>query len=490
MSLFKKLQYDAKEWKRCPDNSSLDNTISELLVDICQNRKKIYDLADVSTDEHCTALMEETINVLGNLLKHNFAYHAQTYEQLNNIINVKCSKPDSKTVWRGDNTVCVVLNEKKSMFSKFEGGKHTHFFGSPKDPKGFSPALLRITSDCIVKSISDLENYKDETTEIKQYCKGSCIWTVCSRGRHYSFNIVFVFENTGLDHWIVPFFDKNDKNSFELLKATDTFNRVTAVRNNSRPGTLRFLGLFEEIAREYPMPDLTTSYTRSRDERNFPLVESYEILARTMVMSRDKIEIWDSSEKMIGKIFRDTLSIICNYETHPEFTSLYLPNVGLIELMNKYETKEYILRWLTQLCEITSTAKGIISLCRVIIDGQNKRILALEEEKQSVFVVPETTEDSYACVLGESRNWYDPIGITSCVPTNEFIGTKDDQELKIETNSSDSDASDECCICFENIEEKYVTIPCGHTRTCFNCLKNLRNCSICRKDIENIFKLF
>ena len=49
---------------------------------------------------------------------------------------------------------------------------------------------------------------------------------------------------------------------------------------------------------------------------------------------------------------------------------------------------------------------------------------------------------------------------------------------------------DGCSICFEDIKEKYACVPCGHTTTCLNCLKDLTNCPICRTNIESKLKLF
>ena len=48
----------------------------------------------------------------------------------------------------------------------------------------------------------------------------------------------------------------------------------------------------------------------------------------------------------------------------------------------------------------------------------------------------------------------------------------------------------ECCICFEPIEERYVSVPCGHTQTCYACGVQLKQCALCKSNIEKWIKLF
>jgi hypothetical protein len=48
-----------------------------------------------------------------------------------------------------------------------------------------------------------------------------------------------------------------------------------------------------------------------------------------------------------------------------------------------------------------------------------------------------------------------------------------------------------CCICFENIIEKYALIPCGHVTTCKTCIPQLKNgCPVCRKIIFSYIQIF
>ncbi len=53
-------------------------------------------------------------------------------------------------------------------------------------------------------------------------------------------------------------------------------------------------------------------------------------------------------------------------------------------------------------------------------------------------------------------------------------------------NEQDQD----CCVCFEPIKERYVSIPCGHTQTCYACAVQLKECALCKGNIEKWVKLF
>jgi hypothetical protein len=47
----------------------------------------------------------------------------------------------------------------------------------------------------------------------------------------------------------------------------------------------------------------------------------------------------------------------------------------------------------------------------------------------------------------------------------------------------------ECSICLDN-ERDCVYVPCGHTKTCMSCSKNIDKCPICRSDINNKYKMY
>ena|SRR5579863_2318757 len=47
-----------------------------------------------------------------------------------------------------------------------------------------------------------------------------------------------------------------------------------------------------------------------------------------------------------------------------------------------------------------------------------------------------------------------------------------------------------CRICFEDIKEKYVLLPCAHTRICKNCLDKLTECPVCREKIVERLRIY
>lgn len=51
-------------------------------------------------------------------------------------------------------------------------------------------------------------------------------------------------------------------------------------------------------------------------------------------------------------------------------------------------------------------------------------------------------------------------------------------------------ASNECCICLEDITQRLVIYPCGHSAFCNECISKIRECSICKGDIKDIFKVY
>lgn len=48
----------------------------------------------------------------------------------------------------------------------------------------------------------------------------------------------------------------------------------------------------------------------------------------------------------------------------------------------------------------------------------------------------------------------------------------------------------ECVVCFEDIEEKYAFVPCGHTSVCSTCSPRLNQCPECRSEIKQRIKIF
>jgi hypothetical protein len=70
------------------------------------------------------------------------------------------------------------------------------------------------------------------------------------------------------------------------------------------------------------------------------------------------------------------------------------------------------------------------------------------------------------------------------------------EELKSKKKESSIDSpltkNNECSICMENIDERIVIIPCGHTSFCSKCIEGIKNnkCPICRYKIDKINKIF
>lgn len=67
----------------------------------------------------------------------------------------------------------------------------------------------------------------------------------------------------------------------------------------------------------------------------------------------------------------------------------------------------------------------------------------------------------------------------------------DINELK-KNAMSDQSISNDCCVCFENIEQRIGLIPCGHTTVCEKCVSNARDkkCPLCRQLFTEYVKLF
>jgi hypothetical protein len=89
--------------------------------------------------------------------------------------------------------------------------------------------------------------------------------------------------------------------------------------------------------------------------------------------------------------------------------------------------------------------------------------------------------------------------ITNKIVLNEsgkFIGWTDDNKimytqgciLKVQDIADQS--SNECNICYEEITEKYVMIPCGHTDVCKTHLNGLVECPKCRTKIDSTIKVY
>jgi len=48
----------------------------------------------------------------------------------------------------------------------------------------------------------------------------------------------------------------------------------------------------------------------------------------------------------------------------------------------------------------------------------------------------------------------------------------------------------DCCVCFEELKERHVIVPCGHTQTCKECIKSITSCPMCKKSFRIICKIY
>lgn len=48
----------------------------------------------------------------------------------------------------------------------------------------------------------------------------------------------------------------------------------------------------------------------------------------------------------------------------------------------------------------------------------------------------------------------------------------------------------ECAICFKITDRKRILIPCGHTKYCESCIQELKECSICKTQVNTIIRVF
>lgn len=48
----------------------------------------------------------------------------------------------------------------------------------------------------------------------------------------------------------------------------------------------------------------------------------------------------------------------------------------------------------------------------------------------------------------------------------------------------------QCCICFGYTNKKKVCVPCGHKQYCNECIMEIKECSLCQKNIDSIITLY
>jgi len=73
---------------------------------------------------------------------------------------------------------------------------------------------------------------------------------------------------------------------------------------------------------------------------------------------------------------------------------------------------------------------------------------------------------------------------------NGYVSKNKSKVNQIAQENKNANNNDNCKICFENIEQHSVLIPCGHAQFCYGCVKDCKKCPICRKQVDNCYKTF
>lgn len=77
---------------------------------------------------------------------------------------------------------------------------------------------------------------------------------------------------------------------------------------------------------------------------------------------------------------------------------------------------------------------------------------------------------------------------------NKYISVQDSNNniTKIYkfVDSDDIPEGEQCIICFNRTMKDKALIPCGHTQYCNKCIIDIKTCSLCRKEVEKIIKIY
>ena len=57
-------------------------------------------------------------------------------------------------------------------------------------------------------------------------------------------------------------------------------------------------------------------------------------------------------------------------------------------------------------------------------------------------------------------------------------------------NDDDIPDSEKCVICMAKTEKEKALVPCGHTQFCDKCIDDIKVCSLCRKKVTLVMKIF
>ena len=74
---------------------------------------------------------------------------------------------------------------------------------------------------------------------------------------------------------------------------------------------------------------------------------------------------------------------------------------------------------------------------------------------------------------------------------DDFITIRTTHDMKIlQIKKKETPIEELCNVCYGTIKQRYVIIPCGHSRTCYRCLVNLQSCPMCRCLMESYMKIY
>jgi len=133
---------------------------------------------------------------------------------------------------------------------------------------------------------------------------------------------------------------------------------------------------------------------------------------------------------------------------------------------------------------ISGKNKGTITLVNEIINN----VMLTDHDIDIIKSYPikrimnyHTINNSYYCKVSEI-NLYDL----------DFMYTKliEYYTFYIKNCHKGVQTTNECCICFERMNKKITLIPCGHTQTCRNCMKNTPRCPMCNNTYMDLFEIF
>ena len=121
----------------------------------------------------------------------------------------------------------------------------------------------------------------------------------------------------------------------------------------------------------------------------------------------------------------------------------------------------------------------------VIIDGKLRRVADIIDQIQS------KQQESPQIPISDNYKKNSDMKIISL---EQFLkdNNVDVDAVKNKLEKEDQAISNDCCICFENIEQRMGLIPCGHTTICETCILNAHDnkCPLCRTIFTEHVKLF